>query len=345
MILSKGLIGDKPSTNSFDRPIVAVTMATGRQGSSLIKHLAKNGKFSIRAITRNPLASKALELAKLANVKVYKGDLLDKNSLTKCFEGVYAVFGNTTPTLGWKIIRGSMVTSYEMEQGKNLIEAVKESSLNNDLKHFIFSSVCKPKDPLKNNPAPAHFSSKWSIEDYISLNGLDSITTVIRPVSYFENFNSDLPGVQISKNIFPGVVNPNSLWQTIAVDDIGLWSLAVLLNPQRFLGQSINIAGEELTGNQMAALLQKIVGLSDQKVRYAMVPRFIINFIEHDIGMMASWIERTGYGADIPKLKILASELGIEMTSLSNWLENNSGKKIRNNIDKGIISSIFQAIV
>ena len=36
-----------------------------------------------------------------------------------------------------------------------------------------------------------------------------------------------------------------------------------------------------------------------------MVPRQLMNFIEHDIALMASWIERAGYGADLKSLKIL----------------------------------------
>ena len=37
--------------------------------------------------------------------------------------------------------------------------------------------------------------------------GLSQITTVLRPVSYFENFENKLPGYSISKMIFPGIVS------------------------------------------------------------------------------------------------------------------------------------------
>ncbi len=295
-------------------------MATSRQGYSVVKHLSENNCFQIRAITRSPFSKRAELLAKLPNVEIVKGDLLQRESLEKCFSGVYGIFGNTTPTKGWMLGRGSMVRDYELEQGRNLVDVVKEIADLGTLKHFVFSSVCKPKDPLKSQPAPAHFTSKWSIEEYILINGLKELSTILRPVSYFENFDSDLPGVQISNSIFPGVVQKDKLWQTIAVDDVGLWTKAIFENPQKFLGEALNIAGEEMTGQDMAALWQKINGKGSSSVRYSMVPRQLMNFIEHDIALMASWIERAGYGADLMALRALADELEITMTPLSCWL-------------------------
>ncbi len=313
------------------RPVIAVTMATSRQGTAVVRHLSKSGIFEIRAIARSPFSKQAMNLAKLPNVNVVKGDLLEAETLESAFSGVYGIFGNTTPTKGWVLGRGSMVRDYEIAQGKNLIDAVKNHAHSGALKHFIFSSVCKPKDPLKSDPAPGHFTSKWSIEEYILINGLKQISTIIRPVSYFENFDTNLPGVQISKTVFPGVVDKDKVWQTIAVDDVGQWVKAVFKNPKMFLGESINIAGEELTGMEMAALWQKIKSTGTQSVQYSMVPRKIMNLIEHDIGLMANWIERAGYGADLKKLRILANELDITITSLSSWLRekdslNNSTK-------------------
>lgn len=304
------------------KPVIAVIMATSRQGSAVVNHLSKSGIFQVRAITRSPFSETAEKLAKLPNVQVTKGDLLDAESLGKSFKGVYGIFGNTTPTKGWVIGRGSMVHEYEIKQGRNLVDMAKKAADSGSLKHFVFSSVCKAKDPLSNEPAPGHFSSKWNIEEYILTNGLKDHSTMLRPVSYFENFNSDLPGVQISDNSFPGVVRKDKVWQTIAVDDIGLWTNAIFKNPKKFLGKGLNIAGEEMTGEEMAALWQKIKGSSSPYVRYSMVPRKLISLIEHDIGVMANWIERAGYGANMQELQSLSTELGISMTSLSSWLKN-----------------------
>jgi len=207
--------GERISIDKEKKSLVAVTMATSRQGIGVVKELSKTNKYQIRAITRNTKTEKAIELASLKNVEVIKGDLMDQRSLNKAFEGVDGIFGNTTPTKGWKIFRGSIVRSYEIEQGFNLINQVKIAYEKGNLKHFIFSSISKAKDPLKNDPAPGHFTSKWDIEDYIKKMDLRKITTVIRPVSYFENFENKITGNTISKEIFPGIIYRYIKWQTI----------------------------------------------------------------------------------------------------------------------------------
>ena len=308
--------------STFDKKaVIAVTMATSRQGTGVVKELSKTNKYQIRAITRNLKSSKAFELGKLKNVELVKGDLMDPESLNRAFDGVDVIFGNTTPTKGWKLFRGSIVRSYEMEQGFNLINQVKIAYEKGQLNHFIFSSISKGKDPLKNDLAPGHFTSKWDIEEYIEKLELKIITTILRPVSYFENFENKLPGYTISKNIFPGIVGKNFKWQTIAVEDIGKWVRGVLSKPEKYKNQSINIAGEELTGQEMAMTLQRIVSSEGIQTNYLMIPRAAIKLLEYDIGVMADWIERSGYGADMNKLKIIQKELNIVPTSLKDWLK------------------------
>ena len=315
---------DKVQKKELDikrNPVIAVTMATSRQGIGVVTQLSKANKYKIRAITRNKNAPKALEISRLKNVEVVEGDLMNPLSLNKAFDGAEAIFGNTTPTKGWRIFRGSIVRSYEITQGLNLINQVKIAYKKGKLNHFIFSSISKPREPLKNNPAPAHFTSKWDIEDYIENMGLNKITTVLRPVSYFENFENKLPGYTLSKNILPGIIGKNYKWQTIAVDDIGKWVKGILSKSNEYKNQSINIAGEELTGQEMAMKLQKIVFNEGIKTNYVMIPRIAIKLLENDIGVMADWIERSGYGADMNKLKHIQEDLNIVPTTFESWIK------------------------
>ena len=309
------------------KPLIAVTMATSRQGVGVVMELSRTNKYQIRAITRNTKSTKAKALASLKNVEVIQGNLMDQESLNKAFDGVEAIFGNTTPTKGWKIFRGSISRSYEIEQGYNLINQVNIAYKKGVLNHFIFSSISKPKDPLKAYPAPGHFTSKWDIEEYIKEMGLKSITTVLRPVSYFENFENKLPGYSLSKNIFPGIVGGNFKWQTIAVEDIGKWVRGILTKQNEYKNQALNIAGEELTGIEMAMTLQKIIYSEGMKSKYVMIPRIALKLLESDIALMADWIERTGYGADMKELKKIQDELNIVPTSLETWLKTKIGKE------------------
>ena len=303
------------------KPIIAVTMATSRQGVGVVNELNKTDKYLIRAITRNPKNVKAIKLATLNNVEVVQADLLDAQSLSKAFEGANIIFGNTTPTKGWKLFKGSIDRDYEIEQGFNLINQVKIAYEKGKLTHFIFSSISKAKNPLRNDPAPGHFTSKWDIEEYINEIGLKRITTILRPVSYFENFENNIPGYSISKTTLPGIVGKNFKWQTIAVEDIGKWVRGILSKSEIYKNQSINIAGEELTGEEMAKKLEAIVSSEGIKSNYLMIPRIAIKLLEFDIGVMADWIERSGYGADMNKLKMIENELNIVPTSLEEWLK------------------------
>ena len=291
---------------------------------AVVRHLSNGGYFRIRAITRNPLSKNSRKLASLPNVEIVRGDLLKPETLKESFKEVYGIFGNTTPTRAW-----GMDKNYEFQQGINLINTVKEILGAGYLQHFIFSSICQGKKKNHQILTPNHFSTKWELEKHIISQGLSSITTVLRPASYFENFNNSLTGMDISESFFPGIVQPSATWQTISVEDIGLWTTAAFNNPNRLLGKSLDLAEEELSGIEMASLLDSLRGNKNKQVNYSMIPRRLINLLEHDIAIMAEWIEKIGYGANINSLKVLASDLGIRTTSLRKWLTSNG--YIKNN--------------
>ena len=71
----------------------------------------------------------------------------------------------------------------------------------------------------------------------------------------------------------------------------------------------------------MAMTLQKLVAAEGLQTNYVMIPRQAMKLLEYDIGVMADWIERTGYGADMKKLKLIQTDLNILPTSLKDWLK------------------------
>ena len=71
----------------------------------------------------------------------------------------------------------------------------------------------------------------------------------------------------------------------------------------------------------MAMTLQRIVASEGIRTNYLMIPRAAIKLLEYDIGVMADWIESSGYGADMDKLKMIQKELDIVPTSLRDWLK------------------------
>ena len=62
------------------KPVIAVFGGSGRQGSGVVNALLASGKFTVRAVSRNPGSDAAAALTK-RGVEVIKGNLLDAASL------------------------------------------------------------------------------------------------------------------------------------------------------------------------------------------------------------------------------------------------------------------------
>lgn len=63
-------------------PIIVVVGATGQQGGGCVDALLRQGKFKIKAVTRD-LSSDAAKALKKRNVDVVTANLSDKESLVK----------------------------------------------------------------------------------------------------------------------------------------------------------------------------------------------------------------------------------------------------------------------
>jgi uncharacterized protein YbjT (DUF2867 family) len=100
-----------------DRPTpgdpVLVTGATGTHGGAVAQALLAAGR-RVRALTRNPQADRARELAALG-AELVAGDLLDAESLFAAMTGTAAVYAVTTPF--------SHGPGGELEQGLQIIAA------------------------------------------------------------------------------------------------------------------------------------------------------------------------------------------------------------------------------
>ncbi|KAF7294127.1 NmrA domain-containing protein [Mycena chlorophos] len=143
--------------------IIAVTGATGVQGSSVIRGLLRDTTFTPRAISRDP-HSPAAEALKSQGVEVVKADASDKRSLVDAFRGCEAVFamtGLTTPGVD------------EVAQGKNLVDAAKEAGV----KFFLWSGLPNmTKLSGGKYTGCFQYDKKAEIEDYLHASGLPNTT-------------------------------------------------------------------------------------------------------------------------------------------------------------------------
>jgi uncharacterized protein YbjT (DUF2867 family) len=248
-----------------DKKIIAVAGATGSQGGGLVHAILsdRSGEFAARALTRDVNSDKAKELAKLG-AEVVQADVDDVESLKKAFQGAYGAF---CVTFFW----AHFSPEQERKQALNMAQAAKLAGI----KHAIWSTLEDTRKwvPLTDNRMPTlmgkykvpHFDSKGEANQLFSELGVP--TTFLLTSFYWDNlifFGMNPKKGPDGKLAYTMPMGDKKL-PGIAAEDIGKCALGIFKKGADLIGKTIGIAGEHLTGTQMAASLSKALG---QEVRY-----------------------------------------------------------------------------
>src|ERR687884_2165216 len=105
------------------------------------------------------------------------------------------------------------------------------------------------------------------------------------------------PGLQQGQLALP--LSPSSILQQSALQNIAEFSALVLERRKPFLGKRIDIASDEVTGDQAAKILSNVLGY---KIRYVPVPLDQVYQANEDMARMYEWYEKVGTGVDISAL-------------------------------------------
>ena len=257
---------------------VVVTGGTGKQGGAVVKSLLERG-HEVRAVTRSPDSVKARELAS-AGVTLVRASLEDTAGLTKALEGATSLFAMTTPFEGG--------TQAETRQGFAAADAAKAAGV-----HLVFTSV----GSANRQTGVPHFDSKHEVEEYIAKIGVRA--TVLAPVYFMENlyFGKD----QLAKGIYATPLPPMRSLAQVAVADIGAVAVRLLEDPGRFAGKRFDLGGDELTGNDVLAILSRVTG---RPFTYFQIPLDVIRQRMGEEGAkMYEWFDRVGYTFDRAALR------------------------------------------
>lgn len=219
------------------RPI-AVVGATGLQGGATVRALL-DANTPVRALVRRTDSDAARALTELG-ADLVTADLDDPDGLRAAFTGVHGVFAMTTPGSDQR-------TDLEVRHGHAIADAAAAARVP----HVVYSSV----GGAERHTGIPHFDSKRDIEEYLAARGLS--TTFVRPVFFMDNFAQFMtPTMQDGTLLVRIPLPPGIPLQMIAVQDVGAVAAAAALDPDRVAGGSIEIAGDELTGEQIAAAYQ-----------------------------------------------------------------------------------------
>ena len=273
--------------------IILVTGATGKQGGAVVRHLGKHG-WKLRALTRDATKPAARDLEAMG-VEVYEGDPMDPESLRRAMAGVYGVFAVTTPF--------EVGTEAETTMGVNMADAAVATGVE----HFVFSSVAGAD---RNSGVP-HFESKYRVEEHI--RGLELRATVVRPVYFMDNLWIPSMRDSILQGTLSYPLKADTPLQMIAVDDIGHSVAKVFDRPEKYIGKSLDLAGDELTMAQVADILGKAMGC---EVDYQALPVDDVLSQNEDYGRMVQWFGDVGFDVDLYMMRVFYS--GIR--SFEDWV-------------------------
>jgi uncharacterized protein YbjT (DUF2867 family) len=162
-----------------------------------------------------------------------------------------------------------------------------------------------------------HFESKWVIEQYIHTLGVPY--TILRPAFFMNNYNWSR--ASILNGTFAGMGSrPEKGMQIIAVEDIAAFAALAFADPDKYLGRTLELSGDELTEAQIAQVFTRVIGRPVTLAGPGAGPR---RQSEEEMKAMFTFFNGEGYSADIPALrKLHPGLLSLEQYLRKNGWEN-----------------------
>jgi uncharacterized protein YbjT (DUF2867 family) len=243
-----------------DKRIIAVVGATGAQGGGLVRAILQDpsGGFAVRALTRNPKSDRAAELARLG-AEVVEAHLDHPESLKRAFQGAHGAYCVTN---FWE----HFSPAKEMAQAANMAKAAAEGGVT----HVIWSTLEDTRRwvPLDDDRMPTlmteykvpHFDAKGEANHLFADHGAP--TTFLLTSFYWDNLISFGMGPKKGADGTLVLTLPmgDKKLPGIAAEDIGKCAYGIFKQGRSYIGRTVGIAGEHLTGTAMAAALARALG-------------------------------------------------------------------------------------
>ncbi len=253
----------------MEKKIIAVLGATGAQGGGLVRAILAdpNGGFAVRALTRDPKSEKAKALSALG-AEVVAANVDDADSLASAFAGAHGAF---CVTFFWD--------HFSADQEGAQVQAMAKGAKAAGLKHVIWSTLedTRLRVPLDDSRMPTlqgkfkvpHFDGKGASDHFFTDAGVP--TTFLLTAFYWDNLIHFGMGPKKGEDGKLAFVLPmaDKKLPGIAAEDIGRCAYGIFKAGNQYVGRTVGIAGEHLTGVEMAKTLETALG---QPVAYQYVP-------------------------------------------------------------------------
>jgi uncharacterized protein YbjT (DUF2867 family) len=310
-----------------DKKIIAVVGATGAQGGGLARAILADpsGGFGVRAITRDVNSDAAKALKKLG-ADVVAANVDDPASLKKAFEGAYGAY---CVTFFW--------AHFSPETEQRNARAMAEAAKHAGLKHAIWSTFEDTRKwvPLSDTRMPTlmgkykvpHFDAKGEVDHVFTDLGVP--TTFLYTSFYWDNFIFFGMGPKKGPDSKLAITLPmgDKKLPGIAAEDIGRCAYGIFKRGAEFIGKTVGVAGEHLSGAEMAAAFSRALG---QEVAYnSVTPEAYRGFGfpgAEDLGNMFQF--KRDFNDDYRRARSVdgSRTLNPALQSFAQWLAANKGR-------------------
>ena len=242
--------------------VIAIVGATGAQGGGLARAILDDpqGGFAVRALTRQVDGDKARALA-ARGAEVVAADLDDEESLTQAFAGAYGAFCLTN---FWE----HFSPERELAQAKNMARAAKaRGAAARDLvdarRHAQARAARRRPDadadgqvqgpPLRRQGRGGRLLPRRRRADHVPAD-----VVLLGEHDRVRRGTAEGAGRSLCDHVPAAATRrcPRS-----PSEDIGRCAYGIFKRGSEFIGRTIGIAGEHLTGAQMAAALTTALGI------------------------------------------------------------------------------------
>ena len=255
--------------------LTLVTGATGQQGGAVARALLAAGR-TVRALTRDFARAETLIEA---GARVVVGDLTVSEQMKRACQGVDCVFLVGTPYADGP--------EAEWQQLKTCIDEARDAKV----RHVVYSSVQRAADLID----VPHYAQKYRAEEYLQASGLD--WTLLRPVFFMDNFGADALAGNLLAGRLHAPMPPHIATQLVAVEDIGRAAAAVLAEPEAWTGKTLDLAGDALTWEEIAAAIGTAIGRTVEF--YPLPPEWVAESMGADYAAYYDWLWKEGFTAGV----------------------------------------------
>lgn len=288
---------------------VLVVGATGTQGGAVVDALLSKG-VPVRALVRKSDAPAARALA-ARGVELAPGDFDDIASLDRATDGVSGVF-SVQPS------SAPADPGNELRAGRNLIAAAHKSGVDT----FVHTSVARAGDQesfvgWSDGRWPAdYWNSKSGVVDMVRGAGF-SHYCILKPSILMECYLP--PKVSwvcptLARGLIVTAMDKGRKLDLVAAADIGHFAAAAFANPERFHGEEINLAGQSLDADEIAAIIASATG-KPVSARHVNPDEAFLEGIATRIVRSQEWANVEGYQVDLAK----ARSYGVALQTFAEW--------------------------